>query len=141
MVKTALSTYLRKLNCSCGSILSKKEMGGAVENSLIYSIPRTIRNNLAHQSALAKTSDYIAIENGLKFGKSLPIVEKSRTGEFFHIMDLPEFGLIILVRSSAPLNPYEVKSLHPLNIKLASACNACLQKEALQRFERIRISP
>ncbi|MCK5149138.1 PAS domain S-box protein, partial [bacterium] len=136
MTKAALSTYLRKLNCCSGSILGKKEAGGTVEYSMICSIPRTIRNSSVYHTALAKIHDYVVAENATEFDKSLPIVEKCRTGEFFHIMDLPGFGLIILVRCSAPLNPYEVKSLHPLNIKLASACNACLQKEALQESEK-----
>jgi signal transduction histidine kinase len=51
-------------------------------------------------------------------------------------MELPDFGLLVLVKNGEDIDPYTIKSLTPLNKKLADSARACLQKTALETSEK-----
>nr|MBC8488288.1 PAS domain-containing protein [Bacteroidota bacterium] len=132
MLRQSLSTYLKKLNCSAGGILLLKEKPtGDFSYEQIYSIPRKVDHNKSYQSAIENISQQFTGEQLVEFQKRLPINGQDDSGEYFHIMDLPDYGLIVLIKSGDDFEPYIVNSLKPLNVKLASAANSCLQNEKL----------
>ncbi len=134
MLRQSLSTYLKKLNCSAGGILLLKEdSNGSFSYEQIYSIPRKVNHNKSYQSALKNISQSLTGNQIAEFQKRLPINGRSDSGEYFHIMDLPGYGLIVLIKSGDDFKPYIVNSLKPLNVKLASACNSCLRNEELEK--------
>ncbi|MCZ7669051.1 MAG: hypothetical protein M5U34_18585 [Chloroflexi bacterium] len=51
----------------------------------------------------------------------MPIVGQSADGDFYHILDLPAFGLLILIKNQEALAEPIIKSLTPLLTKLAAA--------------------
>ena len=81
--------------------------------------------------AIKNISQHFTKEQLAEFQKRLPINGRVDSGEYFHIMNLPDYGLIVLIKSGDDFEPYIVNSLKPLNVKLASAANSCLQNEKL----------
>ena len=76
-------------------------------------------------------------EPGLsRFKASLPMAGEDGEGKFYHLMDLPGFGLLVLVKGGVDFDFPVIQSLKPLNEKLARACIACLQNEKIARMNR-----
>ena len=142
MLRQSLSTYLKRLNCSAGGILQmKEEQDGTLTFEQIYSIPRSTDNIEAYKFALQNISLRLTKQGLIEFEKSLPINGHVKAGEYFHVLNLPNFGLIILIKSGEDFEPFIINSLKPLNMKLANACNSCIQNEELERsHDELRIS-
>ncbi len=136
MLKASLSTLLKKLNCSAGGIHLIKEARGRVSFEQVYSIPRNTGRNETYQLALQNLPPILAKKELVNFFQRLPLSGQSDQGNYFHILELPDLGVLIVVKMGQDLDPLIVKSLHPLQKKLAEACKACLTKEALARSER-----
>ena len=137
MLKSSLSTFLRKLNCSAGGIfISKEGSDGRFVFEQLYSIPRNVSKNTAFQMAMQDIKQQLDSTGLVDLRNRLPLKGQTETEDYFCVMELPDFGLIILVRSGESLDPFIIDSLDSLNSKLASACHACLQKEALRESEQ-----
>jgi PAS domain S-box-containing protein len=54
----------------------------------------------------------------------------------YHLLDLPGFGLLLMIRPGGELSSQIIKSISPLNAKLAVACNACLQNRELKKAHK-----
>ncbi|MDM8531106.1 ATP-binding protein [Anaerolineales bacterium HSG25] len=129
MLKHSLQTILRKLNCSAGGIYRlQKDKNGMVYEK-IYTIPRSIRHNKTYKAALQQIH---ILANDQHFQQQLPLIQSNGNSNF-HILELHDFGLMILIKNGKPLNPYMIKSLNPIQAKLASSCNACIQNEELSK--------
>jgi len=135
MLKTSLSTYLRKLNCSAGGILYLDKNDKDQRYRSIITIPRNPRSNIAYQYALEHSTYKMDSREQERFRSKLPISGVIGESSFFHILELPGYGVIILIRNGQSLDPYALNSLEPLNAKLANACNACVQNDILQKKE------
>jgi len=142
MLRQSLSTYLKRLNCSAGGILQmKEEQDGTLTFEQIYSIPRSTDNIEAYKFAMQNISLRLTKQGLSEFKKGLPINGHVKTGEYFHVLDLPNFGLIILIKNGEDFEPFIINSLKPLNMKLANACFSCKQNEELERsHDELRIS-
>ena len=57
-------------------------------------------------------------------------------GSYFAAMELPGLGLLVILKSGEPLSSVLVRSLAPINVKLAQACNACISQERLKTSEQ-----
>ena len=137
MLKTSLSTYLRKLNCSAGVVLRLESDADARQSfEPVLSIPRNALKNAACRAAIDRVQENMSEYLFRQFMESLPIVETSSPGKHFHIMRLPDFGLLVLVKSGRPFDYPILQSLKRLNAKLADSCLACLRKEKLERLNR-----
>ena len=137
MLKTSLSTYLRKLNCSAGVVLRlKSNDNGGQSFEPVLSIPRNALRNAACRAAIDRVPENMSENLFRQFMESLPIVENSSPGKHYHIMRLPDFGLLVLVKSGLPFDYPILQSLKRLNAKLADSCLACLGKEKLERLNR-----
>ncbi|MBN1764520.1 MAG: response regulator [Sedimentisphaerales bacterium] len=137
MLKECLSTYLRKLNCSAGGILIlKNDQNNNYHYEPIYSIPRSLYQRKYYQ-AIATLIPPCRQDNPLPdFIQNLPLHGCTEDNNHYHLMELPDFGLIFIIKNNEDLDPYIVKSLIPLNVKLARACLACLQNESLEKVNQ-----
>jgi PAS domain S-box-containing protein len=136
MLKEGLSAYLRKLNCSAGIVFEmRKEAGGALHFARIFSIPRNLSLSTC-QAAMECIPHDLSPASLSGFLQTLPISGQGDKGRFFHLMDLPGFGLLLLVRSGIDLSPVTIGSLGPLNRKLADSCVACLQNMKIETINQ-----
>ena len=134
MLKVSLSTLLRKLNCSAGWIhILKKDHQGKFKFERIYSIPRNIERNGTYQAVLQNIPSLLDEQQLVNFKKRLPLVGRIESENYFHIMELSDFGLIVLLKNGEELAPLIIKSLYPLLLKLSGSCNACLQNTELEK--------
>jgi PAS domain S-box-containing protein len=134
MLRGCIPVLLRKLNCSAGGVLKlNKNAGGNFIFKQIYSVPRNAMNILAYREALSKIPDSLKNDQRKNFFEGLPLIGKTENSDNYYLLELPDFGLLVLVKSGDPL-PYPlVMSLKPILLKLAGACTACLQNEELKR--------
>ena len=137
MLKTSLSTYLRKLNCSAGLVLQLKSNDGERQSyEPVLSIPRNALGNATCRAALDRVPENLGESRFREFIEGLPIVENSSPGKHYHIMRLPDFGLLVLVKSGQPFDYPILQSLKRLNAKLSDSCLACLRKKKLENLNR-----
>ncbi|MFC1770336.1 ATP-binding protein [Candidatus Margulisiibacteriota bacterium] len=135
MLQTSLLIILKRLNCSIGVILQTNndlELG----YTKIYSIPRNIDKNQSYLDALKclpkKGSELMVYSCDDNF----PISGQDKLGANYLIFKLKEFGCLILIKNRGSLAVPIIKSLIPLVRKLANACLACNQNDALQENEK-----
>ncbi|MBN1514320.1 MAG: response regulator [Phycisphaerae bacterium] len=135
MLRQALSTYLRTLNCSAGGVFEWCE--DAQDRRSLQAaciIPRSFPRNPAYGTILRLLPSPADDAERTRFMQSLPLVSALPDG-YCHVMPLGDFGLIFLVTMHHELNTLIIKSLARLNNKLAAACHACRQSDALQAGE------
>ncbi len=141
MLQESLTAYLRKLNCSAGAVFTL-EQGPGQERYLkkVYSIPREVTRNKACIEALKQVPEDLSGPAWMEFTQRLPLQGPGGRNDFFHIFQLPNFGILLLVKSNLDLEPSVLKSLKHLNARLAGACIACFQNETITRYnERLKI--
>lgn len=137
MLKVGLTSYLKNLHCSAGAILHIRKKGRY--NYLfrkIYAIPRNIQKDPLFNMAMSKLSPSYDEESLNKYRTRLPLTGGNARSGYYHILDLPGFGLIILLRPEGELDNLIIKAINPLNAKMAVACNACLQNRELNKAHR-----
>jgi len=122
MVKTALRTYLRKLNCPLGALYRYTDDGAV---SVVAHLPRNISQHSAICAAKASLET-----------QSLPLKETLHVnyghGESVYLMPLDNYGVLVLGRSDRPLEASMQASLRAVNSKFAVACIACEQQAELE---------
>jgi len=134
MIRDGLSAYLRKLNCSAGLVLIRKvHPDGDCTFEPFYSIPRNVERNTACRAALDTVSSGHN-DHCSAFLSRLPFNGNDGKDRFFTILELPGFGLLILVKSGMDLDYPVIQSLKPLNEKMAKALIACLQSEKIEEY-------
>ncbi len=137
MLKNSLSGFFRKLKCSAVGVHFFSEVSsGIFAIEQIFTIPTSINRNTAYQSALEKIPSSVTSEELGIFRKNLPISGQTSSGEYYHILDLPGHGLLIITKSGVDLEPLLIKSLKSLCLKLANAIEACQQREKLRESEK-----
>lgn len=137
MLETSLLTIMRKLNCSAiGVHLLKAKAEGKFSFQHIYTIPRNVDRIDGYQAALQEVPLSCNEQQLDEFKSRLPLKIHDKSGDYFHIMELPNFGIMVLIKSCEDLDPSIVKSLYPVLLKLASASSACLHAEALKESEK-----
>jgi two-component system cell cycle sensor histidine kinase/response regulator CckA len=132
MLQESLNTYLRKFNFAGGAVLQGKKTEQGITLETVFAIPRRIEKNKAFQAALDSLPGMISPDRLEEISSRLPI-SGQQDGLHFHVMELKNFGLLILLKSREPLDAYLLKSLRPLNRKLANACRACLRNDELKK--------
>ncbi len=132
MLKEALCAYLRKLNCRAGVVLQTtpaSRQGHLFQP--VYRIPKRVQANPLVGQALACIPATPGHGAAARFRSMLPLTGSQSEGSYY-IFDLPDFGLLVLVKSGEKLTYKEIRSLMPLNVKLARACISCIQNTRLQ---------
>ena len=135
MLKQSLSAYLRKLNCSAGMVLgSHCQDDGSICFAPLLTLPKRMDKNPAIQHALSmlpQTGGPNALGSCLA---QLPMKVTAETRMQIHLMALPSFGVLLLVKGGEPLPDQVIKSLQPINQKLADACHACIQNKKIEQL-------
>ena len=118
MVKTALSAYLKKLNCAAGSVLQLTEgKEGKVEYHKVYSNPRNLEAIENYSEAI---NAFILSDNeayNKNFLELLPYNYTHSGGQSCYIMELPDFGVLFLAAGGKQFDDYIINSIHQLNTK------------------------
>jgi len=140
MLKESVSTYLRKLNCMAAQVYQLDTAGCRYASfELVYSMPRRMGTNPAIntlRSLLPGPGNW----NLDDFFASLPMVGTVPDGQkdggemHYYLMELPDFGLLALIKSGPPFDGSVLKALAPLNIKLARSCVSCLKAEQAEQM-------
>ncbi|NIM18312.1 MAG: response regulator [Candidatus Aminicenantes bacterium] len=134
MLQESLTAYLKKLNCSAGAVFWLETLPEGVCRFVpVYSIPREIKRNPTCRHALEHIPQELSPSRLPQFLLKLPINGQWKGTSFYHIMELVDFGLLLLVKSSTDLELSVLQSLNKLNEKLARSCIACIQNEKVKQ--------
>jgi PAS domain S-box-containing protein len=135
MLKESLSTYLRKLNCSAGGVfMLKTDALGSHYYEPVITTPRSFHSAKTYLEISKHFPINTVDSKPLHFQNDLPLHGCIEDHTYFHVLELPEFGYIILIKNDDDLDPFIIKSLKPLNDKLARACLSCLQKTKIEEI-------
>jgi PAS domain S-box-containing protein len=144
MLRNSLSTLLKRLNCSAGGVLFLKPEPFMnlpicdrqdLHFEQVFSIPRNTASTETFQEALSHVTTLTDAHGLAEFYKKLPFSGQRGVESYFHILELPDVGLLILTRNGEDLDSNILKSLKPLMYKLAGACKTCEQNKALRESE------
>ncbi len=130
MMKSALGAFLRKLG---GTAIGVHWLPGW--NGEPTTAPITFPRGAIRAAAYAQATEHLPTavdkEGWRKLRGALPQQGGTETSGFFHILELPGIGVLILTRQAGPLEPVIVDALQPLLARLVNACLACRQNEEL----------
>lgn len=133
-VETAVSTYLQKLNCSAAAVL--QPMGAPAEDAR-----REVVATLPEQYILADVIEETRArlpDTAAEVDATLPLVDEVEPGMHRHVMALPDYGVLLLLKRGAPLADEIVLSLPDLNEKLATACSrVAVQKQYETQYRNL----
>ncbi len=142
-----LTTLLRRLGCGAGAVLSV----GAHEMTEtptglwpVVALPRRAERPLldaVETSASASEVAWAVREASLQLQPvALPLEDArplgGRGAAWCHVLGLPQFGLLVLVRHGAPLADEVLQALMPLLPRIANAGIACSDHAALRASEQ-----
>jgi|GEM_PF-4285191 len=133
-IETAVSTYLQKLNCSAAAVL--QPLGAPTEGA-----QREVVTTLPEQYILAdiieETRDRLP-ETPAEVNAMLPLVDEVESGMHRHVMALPDYGVLLLLKRGPPLAEDITLSLPDVNEKLATACNrVAVQKQYETQYRNL----
>jgi len=135
MLKTSLSAYMRKLNCSLGVVLSvERNSPGCFRFEHVFSIPRNVKRNKTFHAIMASLPSEMDGNEMKAFLDGPPRIGSDGNGHSFDIMPLRDFGVLVLAKSGRSLGDYITNSLAPLNRKLAAALMACEHREQIHQM-------
>lgn len=132
MLKESIQSYLRKLDLSGGAVFRMEEtQSGELEFKNIFSIPGRIDRNTTYQKVVAGLPEKTKKEALGAFLEKLPIIQEHNKMAYA-VCNLPGFGLLVLIGTGDRIGSNLMKSLQPMNNKLANACIACTQNARLK---------
>ncbi len=130
MLKQALLTYLSKLNCTAVLLFSYNDFDNKSNFELKYKLPYSLDLNKDIPELNGILSNVM-----LQVGNTTSVQGKLMNEQNYYLFDLPDYGIIILLRSSK-FDDGIINSLIDINKKLASSCLACYNNEKLKLSER-----
>ena len=123
MTKSALRTYMRKLNCPLGAVLRHDEDRGWVQ---LAGLPRRVAEhdalNAAHLFLQGQRPPVVG-DNCLNYGE----------GERLYLLPLADYGVLVLGRSDRPMAHTLLSSLVAVNTRFTAACRACERQQELEQ--------
>lgn len=135
MLKTSLRVYLRNLNCFSGIVFkTMDEPDGRIRFSQVMSLPRNAANHILCKQALNEIPQVLDKTSFDEFIKKTPIVAEPNKDQSYYIMNLPGFGLLLLIKNGEVFQKPILKSLKQLNQKLAGSCITCVQNETISQI-------
>ena len=133
MLKSSLSTYLRRLNCVSGIILESVTRDEGYRYESVFSIPRRSFDRLSGLPEIRRIME-ISTEDGVEeLLAGLPLqVSNGRNGLVF-VFELEDYGILILEKNDGTLSNKLIQYLLPLNRKLSRACLLSRQSEIIRQ--------
>jgi PAS domain S-box-containing protein len=136
MLRSGLMSYLRKLNCTAGSVYRLRQNADNSYTAINeFSIPYTIEIIQGMQDAIQLIPEKFMEPELAGFRQRLPILEHLVDNRLLYLMDLPEFGFLVLIKNLPEFTKGVLLTLDELNNKLAKASIACIQRQALETSE------
>jgi PAS domain S-box-containing protein len=142
MLHTSILTLIRGLNCSAGIVYAIESTDG-VETLMhdIHSVPRLSISPDLDRAARDCVNEFALQHQGTTEPVSLllhrsPITRSLDYLSHFHLAGLPGYGVLVLLKQGSEWDPLVCKALQPVTSKLAYACLACMQQQAVQESER-----
>ncbi|WP_320129938.1 SpoIIE family protein phosphatase [uncultured Sphaerochaeta sp.] len=127
MLGKSFTMYMKELHCTKGAvILINKKESQVSPLTIAYSIPRNIEKNGSFMELMQNLLHYTIADDTA----TLSIPGDSGT---YHLMSLSNVGILILYTRDQPLEKNILEALRPINQKLGTACEACLQNTELQK--------
>lgn len=117
--RSAVSTYLQKLNCSGAGVFAVEESS---DGRLHYDLVATLPEQSSYTERIVDATDSFP-ETGAAFDSAFPRVDEVASNTHRYTMELPDFGVLLLFRRGPAFDEQLVLSLQELNGKLANACN------------------
>ncbi|PSP30856.1 hypothetical protein BRC64_11535 [Halobacteriales archaeon QH_10_67_22] len=138
--RNALSTYLQKLNCAEGAVVERRSTGDdEVQYRTVSMIPSQAAVSDGFRAALARLPS--EADDDASFRESMPLEGHPVESAWYYVMDLPGFGVLLLLTRGRRLDSETVAALGPLNEKLATACEneryKARVREERDRFETV----
>ncbi|MEQ1629784.1 MAG: PAS domain S-box protein [Gallionella sp.] len=117
MLKQCMPVMMRRLDCTMASVIRISDG----EPAPIYALPRN--------------ADVEAVLTMFKDGARPAETLFERDGRYYHLWDLPELGVLVLVRSK-PLSAALCHEIAPIAVKLSIAIRACEQYSQLLALQQ-----
>ena len=137
MLRSSLSAYTKKLNCVTGIIYRVSPSGkSSFSSEMIFSIPYALVTKRAYNRIEGLVPDHFSKRAFDLFRQKLPIKGKCMETLFYHIMNLGDFGFIVLISENKYLDDDIIQNLEEVNLRLAQACAVCMKIEALEESEK-----
>lgn len=137
MLKSSLTTYLKKLSCTSGIIFQTIDQPGHFSRfKKQCAVPRNAAKKTFTQNRERIIPEQLANKDLIKFQNLLPFSGRTDDGHAFVIMELPGYGLILLLKKGDPIHPNTIQSLIKINTKLGRSATACLQNEKIEQINR-----
>ncbi len=137
MMRSSVTSYLKALDCHTGIIfMTQTEELDEFSSEMIFSKPYVLVTKSEYEklkSLIPEKFTSISLE---EFRNQMPMLGITEGGNHYHIIDLPEFGFLVLLKNSGFLGKDLLESLRPVNNKLAKASLLCIKNENLEESER-----
>jgi signal transduction histidine kinase len=129
MLKTAVSTIIRELNCA-GAVVYQAE---TYNDSVTY-IDRLVipRNLIQSEQFDSFYKGQILTQSYNDIKSKSPLIHKDERFSFV-VLPIINYGFIVMMKKGSELDDFFIKSLQPLLLKLSSAIQGCLSNEDLNR--------
>jgi len=118
----ALSAYLRRLNCSTGAVLRRRDKrdDGDRPNGTGYEQVAAVPADPTVDDGYTRAVEWLHESDEPAFPTTLSVGEDTHV----HLLDLPEFGVLVLVTAGGRIDTETLGGLAGINRKLADACLA-----------------
>lgn len=131
-VAQAMTCYLQKLDCTAGGVFEHVAGSHRSGYEPVYTVP----DDPSQNDALQIAAGLLSVDGNGGQGVRASLPESGPVDDsHYHVMELPGFGVLILVTSDGPFDESALSALKPLNEKLA---NACENNRAEQRIRNDR---
>ncbi len=132
----ALSAYLRRLNCSTGAVLRRHDGQGNGDrrNHTDYEQIAAVPADPTVDDGYTRAVEWLHESDEPAFPTTLPVGEDTHV----HLLDLPGFGVLVLVTAGRRIDTEILRALAGINRKLADACLAAEAEREL-RTQRDRL--
>ncbi len=133
MLKESMKAYVQKLGFLAGAVFRTVfDDDGYCRFEYIYSIPRSLFNNKDYLLALDIISGRFSTSESIELLGRTPIVQNIDEERIIVVYKLENFGLLCFIAAHERLSSHLIRSLLPINAKLAQACLACQNSDALK---------
>ena len=135
MLDASLSAFVEKLHCAAGMVYRCHTANDNCQFGIVGSYIQQADKTATQQMALAHLPTSANAQEVAQFRATLPLVNAGADTDYYHFLDLPDFGLLLLVKDKTPIEDGLLDEIRPLQDKLATAAIACLAEETARATE------
>lgn len=129
MLAVSMQAFAEKLGCVVSTVYRCQTTQTAWQFEAVATNTHAVDKTDTAQMALAMLPNSAAAPTVAQCMATLPLVGPGADGDYYHLLELPGFGALLLIKDEAPLDKGMVEALRPLQEKLAAAANACIAAE------------